>query len=695
MWLQGELRRISNALTRQNDLVLVALIVLVVGMMVMPLPTFLMDIMITLNMSVAIIIMLVSIHLHTPLQFSTFPAVLLISTLFRLAISISTTRLILIQGDAGSVIRTFGEIVIGGNLVVGLVIFLIITVVQFLVITKGADRVAEVSARFTLDGLPGKQMSVDAELRAGMIDQIDAGVRRKALEQETKLFGAMDGAMKFVKGDAVAGLVIAAINLIGGIIIGMGQRGMSFADAINVYSLMTVGDGLVSQIPALMIAIASGTIVTRVTSDVERDLGSDITRQLSGNDRTLVIGGVIIVFFGFVPGFPFLIFGFIGGAMVAGVMLRRWRARVSEGASAMDWAAFLDRHNALCNEIERRTNAPPSLTLILPRDIIYCDFEYFGNEFEKLKEEVLACYGLPQGYWRYEMTDRNDDKFQVVIHNQFVAEEIFRSEQLFVRAHMSYLVAVGVDCITAYPDQDGAFVHERYRDRLEELGFNFEDSISIMLRFVRSSIVDNLGLFVGVKEASSLIANVEKYNPTLISDLNNNISLSQISVILKRVIEENVPLSSVVQIFETILEWAPKEPNPLVVVEKIRTAIGPSIIRHITDDGFLPVAIVAPSLENKMRDSLRSTQHESFLILNPDLAEAILANVADVFNASENVHAKPVLITHADVRRYVHRFLSERGLKVPVVSYQEVPPNIIIYPVAFIHVDFEEEEAAA
>ena len=302
------LNKFLRIVSGRSDIVLALMMVTVIFMMILPLPTYLIDTLIALNMGIAVILLMVAVYLTTPLEFASFPSLLLITTLFRLALSISTTRLILLQADAGDIVFTFGNFVVGGNLIVGIVIFLILTIVQFVVITKGAERVAEVSARFSLDAMPGKQISIDGDMRAGLIDIEEARTRRSNIEKESQLFGSMDGAMKFVKGDAIAGLIIVAVNMVGGITIGVVQNGLTAAEAAHIYSILTIGDGLIGQIPALFIAITSGLIVTRVSSEEKRDLGSDIIIQVSQEPRALLVAAGLMVGFALIPGFPSFIF---------------------------------------------------------------------------------------------------------------------------------------------------------------------------------------------------------------------------------------------------------------------------------------------------------------------------------------------------------------------------------------------------
>ena len=320
----GALQRFAILASSRNDLVLAVILVSIVFMMILPLPVLVVDILIGLNMTISAVLLMVALYLPTPLAFSSFPSVLLVTTLFRLGISIATTRLILLQGDAGSIIETFGNFVVGGNLVVGLVVFLILTIVQFVVITKGAERVAEVAARFSLDAMPGKQMSIDGDMRAGTIDMAEAKRRRQIVEKESQLYGAMDGAMKFVKGDAIAGIIIVAINLLGGMMIGVLQRGMPADKAVQTYSILSIGDGLIAQIPALFIAICAGVIVTRVQSgDEPSNVGKDIGAQVLAQPRALMIGGAIALGMGLIPGMPTPVFLVLAlGLIGLGVGLR-------------------------------------------------------------------------------------------------------------------------------------------------------------------------------------------------------------------------------------------------------------------------------------------------------------------------------------------------------------------------------------
>jgi type III secretion protein V len=349
------LNRILLLAKGRQDVVFVMFFMLITAMLVIPLPTILIDALIVINLTIAIVVLIAALYLRSVLDLSTFPAIILVSTIFRLALTVSTTRLILSNADGGKVIAGFGNFVVGNNVVVGLVIFFIVAFVQFLVVTKGAERIAEVSARFTLDAMPGKQMAIDADVRAGDIDKEEARRRRSVLDKESQFFGAMDGAMRFVKGDAIAALVVVFVNLFGGLLIGTMQKGMKMSEAIHVYSILSIGDGLVAQIPSMFIAIAAGIVVTRVATDKSTDLGRDIGQQLASEPRTLLIAGVIIGLFAFVPGFPTTIFLIIAGMVgAAGFFLQKDRATAAKDV--------VTKETARVTEIEtRRVTAETTL----------------------------------------------------------------------------------------------------------------------------------------------------------------------------------------------------------------------------------------------------------------------------------------------------------------------------------------------
>lgn len=628
----------------------------------------------------------------SPLQFSTFPSILLVTTLFRLSISISTTRLILLTGDAGQVIQTFGKVVVGGNLVVGLVIFLIISVVQFLVITKGADRVAEVGARFTLDGMPGKQMSVDADVRAGNMDHQDATDARRALEQEAKLFGAMDGAMKFVKGDAIAGLIITVINLLGGITIGMLQHGQSFGQAAQVYSLLTVGDGLVAQIPALMISIAAGTMVTRVTSRAGLNLGFEIVQQFIANSRTIVTAGALIILFGFVPGFPKLVFFAVGSGMMGSVLLMLQRKKKSTSLMNFDWKARIASRQATIRERRRRGIRTDIVSVVLPKTICLVDVERFCLLFDGTCDHMSGELGLPRTDWEFDINWQEETKYQIFIGDEEVASGEFRKDSVFVKAHPSYLKPLGVECLVTYGRREGTLVPVEAINILVEQGIRYWSALDSMIMHLRRCVVEHASDFVDTQGTHQILNVVALEHPVLVSALRDAVPNSHVSKIFQMLLDERIPITSRTRITEAILRWSEKGLEGTAVLQKVRNELSEFITRRFAPDGFLQVIVIAPTIESLIREGIRATNEGSFLLLEPTLSAHIASQVRALLGGEYQRGKHPVLLTQQDTRFPLFTLLFEQGIYVPVLAYSEIMPATVVYPVGVVAPD---EQSAA
>jgi type III secretion protein V len=679
--------RLVTNLFRQKDILLVSVFVLILLMMILPLPAMLMDALITLNISASVIIILMSLQFHSPVQFSTFPSLLLVTTLFRLAISISTTRLILIEGNAGKIVETFGEVVVGGNLVVGLVIFMIITVVQFMVITKGADRVAEVGARFTLDGMPGKQMSVDADVRAGNMDHFEAREARQNLEREAKLFGSMDGAMKFVKGDATAGLVITAINLLGGIGIGMVQRDLGFNEALELYSLMTIGDGLVSQIPALLISVAAGNMVTRVVNPKGMDLGTEISQQVSANGRTIIIAGLVIGLFGFVPGFPTVIFLIVGVSLSGGVY---WglRSGFKEAAKAEDdWDLKLSQLNRVHADIKMRTGAKEAVKLVLPISIRAENLALFHGTWESVRRNLETEFGILAGYWKLEIDDVSEEQYKIFVKQELVACSTFKPDLLFVKANPSYMEALEIPCAYDFGAREGAFVDLTQLARLREENIPFWTSTEQLFMLLKKTVIENLESLANFQSTANLLKEVQRENPVLVNDLNEALSNNQISSVIRMLLRERLPVTSLVRILEAILQWSQTQSEPAYLLQKARVAIADFITMRFAPDGFLPVVVVAPTLESCLREGMRKTDQGNFLVLEPLISTYVAKQAKDIIGDGYRRGQHPVLLAQQDVRQALFGVLHQHGIYLPVLAYQEIAPETIIYPVGYMSTD--------
>lgn len=689
-----QLLRTISWLTSRNDIILAVLIVSVIFMMILPLPTPLIDVLIGVNMTSAAILLMVAMYLPSPLAFSSFPSVLLITTLFRLGISIATTRLILLQADAGHIIETFGSFVVGGNLVVGLVVFLILTIVQFVVITKGAERVAEVAARFSLDAMPGKQMAIDADLRAGAIDMDEARARRSVIEKESQLYGAMDGAMKFVKGDAVAGLIIVAVNLLGGIVIGTMQRGMSIAESTHVYSILTIGEGLVAQIPALFIAICAGMIVTRVQAGVEpSNVGKDIGAQVLAQPKALLIAAGIAAGMGVIPGMPtstFLVLGavtsVVGYALLRAVRPARKRlpAERRTGMSTVDEEAFP------AGQGDAAEFAPTLPLLVDMAGALRADFdaEDLTQEMSRIRRELYFDLGVP--YPDIQLRFNNavpGDVYTLLLFEVPVGQGRLRPGHILARDTPQNLQAlrvpfeVGRDFLPYIPT---IWVDNALQDTLQAASMAFMQPRQILSWHLICVLKQHAADFLGIQEARFLLTAMENEFPDLVKETLRVMPVQKIAEILQRLVSEEISVRNLRSIMGALTEWGQKEKDTVLLTEYVRI----SLKRHIshkysTAQGLLPAYLLAPAVEEAMRGAIRQTSTSSYLALEPELNRQLLENIKNAVGPV-NPFSKAVLLTSMDIRRYVRKMIEADLYELPVLSYQELTTEVNVQPLARI-----------
>lgn len=686
---------VSNILvivSKRSDMALAVLLMAVIFMMILPLPTALIDFLIAINMMVSILLLMVALYLPNPTSFTAFPAVLLITTLFRLAISISTTRLILLQADAGHIIQVFGEFVVGGNLIVGLVVFLIITIVQFLVITKGAERVAEVGARFSLDAMPGKQMSIDGDMRAGTIDMAEAKRRRRMVESESQLYGSMDGAMKFVKGDSIATLIIIVVNIVGGLAIGTTQRGMPAGDALKLYSILTIGDALVSQIPALLIAICAGIIVTRVSGEGDAvDLGSDISGQLGGQPRALMVAAGITFLFALIPGFPSTIFVVLGGVLgTTGYFLNRAAAAKLVQSKKPAAIPGLARDPQQATDVLDAGADSYQITTPLIIDVSSAsqdnlDPEKLNRELIRLRRALYFDLGVPFPGIFLRFNPNLERGFYVIMINEIpVSQGQFGHGKLWMREDPDNLRIMGVPFETGpaiLPNLQTVWVDRTLQERLDALGMRYmteADVVGYHLAFVLRRHAEE---FLGIQETRQLIDAMEKDYKELVKEVQRVLPIQKITEVLKRLVSEDVSIRNLRAIFEALIDWAPKEKDTILLVEYVRG----SLSRHICHkfrgaQNVLPAYMFTPDVEDKIRNEIRQTSSGSYLALDPvvvrKLVEKIKATVGDISQQPQ----RPVLLTSMDIRRYVRKMIEGELYDLSVLSYQELTKDINIQP---------------
>jgi len=689
--------RLARMLSQRGDLVVALIVLTAVIMMLVPLPTALVDVIIAINIATAVLILLVAFYITSPTQFSSLPSVILLTTLFRLAITITTTRLILTQADAGQVVQAFGEFVIGGNIAVGLVIFFIITIAQFVVITKGGERVAEVAARFSLDALPGKQMSIDNELRNGDITHAEAKRARRELERESHLYGAMDGAMKFVKGDAIAGLVIIIVNLLGGLTVGMMQHGMNFSTAVSTFSLLTVGDGLVAQIPALLVSTAAGTVVTRVATDHKRDLGTDIIGQLISNHRALYLAAAILSGLALIPGFPPAVFLLLGAALaIAGFVIQRRVPELAEEEAPVAVASHAGRpaqqSSAANAGDQKRLPGQRIFVRVGPRLAGAVPQASFARQAQKVRDELRDDLGVtaPPIEIRTD-PDADPNRFLIELENVPVADAEIFADRLMITEDTLHLSLADIPHEKTPPligRHEAVWVQTSYEGRLTEAGISFLTPPQVLAKCVSQMLNRYATQFIGIQETRTLLEAAEDDYGELVKEAQNVAPTQKIAELLRRLVEENVPIRNMRLILEALVEWGPREKDVVLLGEYIRMALGRQICFRVADRNRVIAAYVLErAVEDVLRAGVRPTAVGTFLNISEEASRPIVEQVGQLLGMAKP-ELSPVVLCTMDVRRHLRNLLARNGIDIPVLSYQELAPEFNVQPLATIHSDF-------
>lgn len=695
--MQARMQRYVMLVTSRNDLVLAVILVSIIFMMILPLPTWLVDVLIGINMTISAMLLMVALYLPSPLAFSSFPSVLLVTTLFRLGISIATTRLILLNGDAGHIVYTFGNFVVGGNLVVGLVVFLILTIVQFVVITKGAERVAEVAARFSLDAMPGKQMSIDGDMRAGTIDMDEAKRRRNVVEKESQLYGAMDGAMKFVKGDAIAGLIIVSVNLLGGILIGTMQKGMTVADAAKTYSVLTIGDGLISQIPALFIAICAGMIVTRVqTGDGPSNVGKDIGSQVLSQPKALLIAAGVALGMGAIPGMPVATFLTLAAILgVIGFTLMRGATKVVDAKTgevtevpAMQAAAEPPKKT----KNEAGDEFAPTVALMM--DVAAhlqssFDANVMNEELLKIRRALYFDLGVPfPGIQLRFNAGLSDDSYNIMLSEVPVSQGKLRPNFILVRENTQNLQALQIPFEkdkNFLPHIPTVWVGNELKDTLRAAGINFMDPSQILTYHLAFVLKKYSADFIGIQETKFLLSAMEARFPDLVKETTRVLPMQKMAEILQRLVSEDISVRNLRTIMEALIEWGQKEKDSVLLTEYVRASLKRYIsFKYSSGQNVLPAYLLAPNVEDTLRAAIRQTSSGSYLALDPAVGKRLVENIKKAVGDLSLAVQKPVLLTSMDIRRYLRKMIEQDLYELPVLSYQELTQEVNIQPLARI-----------
>ncbi|MCJ8348453.1 flagellar biosynthesis protein FlhA [Moritella sp.] len=657
------------------------------GMVVLPIPAFLLDVFFSFNIALSLLILLVSVYVNKPLDFAAFPTVLLIATLLRLALNVASTRVVLLEGHnggdaAGQVIDAFGSVVIGGNLAVGLIVFMILMIINFAVVTKGAGRIAEVSARFTLDAMPGKQMAIDADLNAGIIDQEQAKQRREEVTQEADFYGSMDGASKFVKGDAVAGLLILFINIIGGLIIGISQHDLSFAEAGEIYTLLTIGDGLVAQIPSLLLSIAAAIIVTRQNKDEK--LGTQVTSQMVANPKALAVVGVIMTVMGLVPGMPhlaFIGFGVLTGTwawwlMKAATLREEEKNNIPEDA-AID-ATMNDQKDLDWDDVK------PVDTIGLEvgyRLIPMVDKSQGGellNRIKGVRKKLSQELGflIPAVHIRDNL-DLPPNCYSINIMGVSNGEiEIFHDKELAINPGQVYGKIDGIATIDPAFGLPALWINPQQRDQAQTLGYTAVDSATVVATHLSQLLLNNAAQLLGYEEVQNLLDVLAKTHPKLVESLVPELlPLGIVVKVLKGLLHDNVPIRDIRTIVETMAEYGSKTQDPEVLISACRVSLRRMIVQDINGlDSELPVVTLAPELEQILHQSLQAAGSEGAGI-EPGLAERMQTSLTEVAQNQELAGQPAILLTSGVLRSTLAKFVKYSIPSLRVLSYQEVPDD--------------------
>jgi flagellar biosynthesis protein FlhA len=668
-----------NKILKNTDILLAFGLIFILGLMLIPLPPVLLDFFLAANISVSILILIVALYIQTPLDISIFPGMLLVLTLFRLALNISSTRLILIDGYAGEVINTFGQFVVGGNYVVGFIIFIILVIIQFIVIVKGSGRISEVAARFTLDAMPGKQMAIDADLNTGLINEAEARARRENISREAEFYGAMDGASKFVKGDAVAGLLINGINIIGGFIIGVANKGMSFTDALQNYTILTIGDGLVSQIPALIIATASGLVVTRSTSGSSLD--TQMKNQLLSNPRVLGTLSGAVFLFGLVPGMPTVPFFFISLAVGTSALMRRKKKKMEAAAPPPE----IEMPSEPAEEkVEQYLQVDPIEIEIGYGLISLVDEKQGGNLFQKIsstRKFIALEYGILVPPVRVrDNLQLNPDEYIIKLKGNVVA-----SYEIHTDSYLAMNPGGVKEALNGLPTRDPAFNLESYwisqaeKDRAELLDYTVVDSISVLSTHLQETLKKNFDKILSRQAVKQLLENLKKEYPAVIEEINPDVlSLGTIQKVLQNLLKELIPIKDLVQILEALIDYSKITKNIDVLTEYVRHSLGETIANMYKDNnGIIRTVALGDNLEGTITKSLQN-QKEALqtLGLSPNTLQTVHNKLKKCVEQFRILGYPPVIITSATIRPYFYRLINTSFPDAVVLSYSELPSHL-------------------
>ncbi|WP_295900209.1 flagellar biosynthesis protein FlhA [uncultured Bdellovibrio sp.] len=682
-----------DKITKNTDLFIAFGLLAILAVMIIPLPPFMLDITLTFSLAISVLILLVSIYTDRALDFTSFPSLLLMTTLFRLSLNVATTRLILTHGHegekaAGDVIASFANFVVGGNYVIGFVMFIILMVINFMVITKGSGRVAEVAARFTLDAMPGKQMSIDAELNSGHITEAEARKRRKQIEGEADFYGAMDGASKFVRGDAIAGIIITMINILGGLAIGVIQKGLDVSTAAKYYTMLTIGDGLLAQIPALVISTAAGIIVTR-TSNSDKDVGEEVTGQLFVKPRAVMIAGGVLILLGLVPGLPTVPFLLMGGLLCGTAwIIKKARFEKAEAEKKQSDAALA---------APKKEN----IETMLPLDMVELEVGYGliniveSDQSGDLLERIVSIrkqFALDLGIVVPSIHIRDNlqlapGEYRVLIKGNRVGGGTLRPESLLAMDPGNVAERIeGIPTKEPAFGLDALWISPARKEDAEIAGYTVVDLPTVMATHLTEIVRSHAHELLGRQEASTLIENFKKSHPKVVEELIPDLlSLGSVVRVLQSLLKEQVSIRDLLTIFETLADEAPRNKDIEVLTEQVRRALARGITaKYTTDQGNIPVMTLHPNIEELIANSLLQTEQGVQLVMDPTSAHRLINEIARTVENHPEVASQPILLTSPTSRRHLYKLTSRFIPQLVVLSHNELTSDADVQSVALV-----------
>ncbi|HEY3269367.1 MAG TPA: flagellar biosynthesis protein FlhA [Armatimonadota bacterium] len=676
-------------ITKHSDVMVAFLAVLIIGMMVVPLPPVLLDLLIIINITGALMIMLVTMYTTEPLQFSSFPSLLLLATLFRLSLNISATRLILLHASAGDVIATFGNFVVGGNYVVGLVVFLLLVIIQFVVITNGAGRVAEVAARFTLDAMPGKQMAIDADLNAGIIDEEQARKRRKTVSSEADFYGAMDGASKFVRGDAIAAIIMIIVNILGGFIVGVAQKNMDIMGALQTYTLLTVGEGLVSQIPALLISTATGLIVTRSAS--ENNLGGDLTSELLGQPRALSLAAGVVLLLALVPGLPKIPFILVAGGLGYAAWTLLKQTKSAKTAPPAPKAAA-------------RAAEPEDMTALLGVDALEVEIGYGlialadprqgGEMLDRItlvRRQIAQDLGIIVPAVRVrDNVQLRPNEYSIKLRSVEIAKgEVYPGQSLAMNPGGATQALVGRETVEPAFGLPATWIPTALQGDAEMHGYTVVDPLTVLITHLSETIRGHADEIISRQDMQALVDAARKNAASVVDELIPGImSVGDVQRIVQNLLRERVSIKDLPSVLEILADHARTTKDPDVLGEYVRQGLARAITRqHIHTDGRLYAFTLHPRLEQIIADSVRHTEMGGYAVLDPDMSNRVLAGTKEQIERMTELGYGPVCLCSPRVRPYFRRLVERLAPQLAVLSYGEVAPNVDVESTGMMSID--------